>query len=138
MRAVKPFRLMLLPICPPSAPPSVTPGTLRSASDSDAAPWLCSSALLSTVTDCGTSRRSAGSLFSELSFFVKALELCPAISTSCTPMTAVAAPGAAAAAALPTAAEALLVLAVCDQAGAAAVNASSAEAIGVRRFISCC
>ena len=29
---MKPFRLMLLPIWPPSAPPSVMPGTLRSAS----------------------------------------------------------------------------------------------------------
>src|SRR5437879_5884915 len=49
---------MLLPIWPPSAAPMVTPGTLRTALVSEVAPWLCISALLMTITDCGTSIRS--------------------------------------------------------------------------------
>src|SRR5437762_14156200 len=58
VRAEKPLRLMLLPIWLPSAAPMVTPGTLRTALVSDLAPWLCISALLMTMTDCGTSIRS--------------------------------------------------------------------------------
>ena len=144
VRAVKPFRLMLLPIWPPSAPPSVTPGTLRSASDSEFAPWLCSSALLSTVTDCGTSFRSADSLLSDVLFLPKSLSAWPSTSTSCTPM------GTRAGRAIsdPVVGRGrtgcfrrggrrqLVVGAVCDQTGVAAVSASRAEAIGVRRFIS--
>ena len=87
------------------------------------APWLCSSDLLSTVTDCGTSRRSAGSLSSDVPRLAKSLESLPAISTSCTPITA-AAPLEAA---LPAAA----LGADWDQAGAA-VSAISAGARGAR------
>src|SRR5262249_41883458 len=47
--------LMLLPIVPPSAAPSVTPGTFLIALWNDVAPWLCISALSMTMTDCGTS-----------------------------------------------------------------------------------
>src|SRR5438105_3446345 len=46
---------MLLPIWPPSAAPMVTPGMLRTALVSDVAPWLCISALLMMMIDCGMS-----------------------------------------------------------------------------------
>src|ERR1700710_1417318 len=61
VRAEKPFRLMLLPIVPPSAAPMVRPGTLRSALASEVEPCDCITAWLMIVTDCGTSFRSAGS-----------------------------------------------------------------------------
>ncbi len=57
VRAEKPFRLMLLPIVPPSAEPMVTPGTLRSASVNCVAPCDCMRALSMTTTVCGTSIR---------------------------------------------------------------------------------
>ena len=56
MRALKPRRLKLLPIDPPSAAPIVIPGTLRKASARLVAPCACISVLLITVTDCGMSR----------------------------------------------------------------------------------
>src|SRR5580698_7194114 len=46
---------MLLPIVPPSAAPSVTPGILRTALCSDVAPCDCINALLMIVIDCGMS-----------------------------------------------------------------------------------
>src|SRR5476651_1423278 len=49
---------MLLPIWPPSAAPTVTPGTREMAEVSDVEPCDCISALVMTVTDCGVSRRS--------------------------------------------------------------------------------
>ena len=51
--------LKLLPIVPPSAAPIVMPGTLRMALCSEVAPCDSISALLMTITDCGTSIRSA-------------------------------------------------------------------------------
>jgi hypothetical protein len=57
VRAEKPSMLKLLPIVPPSAAPMVTPGTLRIALCSEVAPCDCISALLMTITDCGTSIR---------------------------------------------------------------------------------
>src|SRR5581483_3225227 len=62
VRAEKPRRLMLLPICPPSAAPSVMPGTLRSASDNEFAPCASSSARSTCTTVCGISRDSVGIL----------------------------------------------------------------------------
>src|SRR5215813_1724552 len=58
MPSRKPSMLKLLPIVPPSAAPMVTPGTLRMALCSEVAPCDCISALLITMTDCGTSIRS--------------------------------------------------------------------------------
>jgi hypothetical protein len=55
VRAEKPLMLMLLPIVPPSAAPIVMPGTLRMADWNEVAPWLCISALLMMVIDCGMS-----------------------------------------------------------------------------------
>ena len=59
VRAEKPFRLMLVPMVPPSAEPMVTPGTLRSAFSIVVAPCDCISARLITTTVCGTSISSA-------------------------------------------------------------------------------
>ncbi len=60
VRAVKPRRLMLLPIWPPSAAPIVMPGTLRNASEKDVAACDCMTALGTTTTACGMSRNAAG------------------------------------------------------------------------------
>src|SRR6185312_4126496 len=46
---------MLLPIVPPSAAPSVTPGTLRTALCSDVTPCDCISGRLMITIDCGRS-----------------------------------------------------------------------------------
>lgn len=53
---------MLSPITPPSPAPSVMPGTLRSASFSEAAACVSSICRSSTVTDCGTSRSGVSNL----------------------------------------------------------------------------
>src|SRR5689334_7169511 len=52
---------MLLPIVPPSAAPSVTPGTLRTALCSDVTPCDCINGLLMITIDCGMSCTSSPS-----------------------------------------------------------------------------
>src|SRR6185369_1891120 len=113
----------------PSAPPSVMPGTLRSASASEEAPCVCSSALLITVTDCGMSRRSPGSLLSEGALMKESRSRVCSILTSGRMAVAVTA-GAACAVTTGVAASV-----ACAQAAGAENRASRAEAMGVRRFI---
>src|ERR1700761_5765038 len=60
VRAEKPRRLMLLPIWPPSAAPSVTPGTLRSASENELTACEFSTPCGTTTTACGMSRSAVG------------------------------------------------------------------------------
>ena len=55
VRAEKPSILMLVPMVPPSAAPTVTPGTLRTAASSVVAACEFIRALLMTTTVCGTS-----------------------------------------------------------------------------------
>ena len=62
VRAVKPRRLTLSPIAPPSPACSVMPGTLRKASVSVVAACASITARLTTLTVCGMSR-SAASVF---------------------------------------------------------------------------